>query len=121
MIGRRVITKPIEWVALVFDSHLEKEGIVMKKRLVLSALLCAPVLLFSQPGFAQPYDHPLFEPADNYDVHNPGDNPNPNAIAMGDLDGDACLDLAAANHDADNVSVFLNTKEGAACTGSFVL
>ena len=43
----------------------------------------------------------------------------PEAVAVGDFNGDTCPDLAVTNYGDDTVSVLLNIKTGPNCTGTF--
>ena len=84
-----------------------------------TALLLVAILLPAALGSAAP---PAFNAAERYSTLAAGYGTNPGSVATGDLNGDNCPDVVAANGTAGgsgaSVSVLINIVTGGACTGT---
>ncbi len=84
--------------------HMKSQPYVL---LLIFAILTS--IFFTIPGVrsAEAALSPSFDPAANTSV-----GAAPTSVAVGDFNGDGCLDLATANMWADTVSVVLNNSDG---------
>lgn len=84
-----------------------------------TAFLLLAILLPAALGSAAP---PAFNAVQRYSTVATGYGTNPGSVATGDLNGDSCPDVVAANGTAGgsgaSVSVLINTVTGGACTGT---